>query len=209
MNHNFVDSNNKGRLIAFGCSLTYGHGLKDCISKKNGPGPYPSKYAWPSLLADMLGRTCTNLGSPGSSNKRICQTVMSTGFKKTDVVFINWSYIGRSCIIEESNIIDLFLKGKGKLNSSFSRLSNNHDLVFMSNLYLDYISLLLEKKKIKYYHLITDKQDFVLLKNSNVLKTEMQIIRQGHNRAKDNQHPNEDAHLEFATEVYKEISEGK
>jgi hypothetical protein len=49
------------RLIAFGCSNTYGEGLEDCwIPEFRKHGPKPSKVAWPQILADKMGRECVN-----------------------------------------------------------------------------------------------------------------------------------------------------
>ena len=42
------------RLIAFGCSNTYGQGLEDCHILPNFPGPSPSKTAWPNTLGNLL-----------------------------------------------------------------------------------------------------------------------------------------------------------
>ena len=60
-------------LFAFGCSLTYGHGMEDnWDSNNNRPFPYsPSKKAWPFLLANMLNYNCVNLARCGASNKEI------------------------------------------------------------------------------------------------------------------------------------------
>jgi len=93
------------RLIATGCSLTYGHGLPDCVDKysKKDPGPYPSKMAWPSLLADQLGRSCINLSSCGASNKQIWHTLLNFDFEPDDIVIIYWSFIHRYCSLISSN----------------------------------------------------------------------------------------------------------
>ena len=68
---------NKNRIIAFGCSLTYGEGLKDCL-----PDPinlkkakYPSKYAWPNLLSKKTNIPIINNGQPGESNKLIANNI--------------------------------------------------------------------------------------------------------------------------------------
>ena len=42
------------KLVTFGCSYTYGHGLPDCIMAKGRAGKRPSKFAWPYLLAKKL-----------------------------------------------------------------------------------------------------------------------------------------------------------
>ena len=60
-------------LFAFGCSLTYGHGMEDNWDSNNNR-PFdcsPSKKAWPFLLANMLNYNCINLAQPGASNKEI------------------------------------------------------------------------------------------------------------------------------------------
>ena len=66
----------KHNLVAFGCSFTYGHGLKDCVIDQINPGPNPSKYAWPTYLSLRL--KCNgfeNKGIPGASNKIIQKEV--------------------------------------------------------------------------------------------------------------------------------------
>lgn len=45
------------RLIAFGCSHTYGHGLPDCFIPPHRPGTDPSKLSWPYPLGELLNST--------------------------------------------------------------------------------------------------------------------------------------------------------
>lgn len=92
------------RLVAFGCSNTYGQGLPDCHFLTKGgnsqPGPHPSKYAWPAQLGKMLDASSViNMGRPGASNKQIWNTVMNFKFEPDDFVVCHWSLIHRSCII--------------------------------------------------------------------------------------------------------------
>jgi hypothetical protein len=84
------------RLIAFGCSLTFGHGLPDHTDDSR----KPSKFAWPQILADLLKRKCVNISDLGNSNKEIWHDAVSFDFLESDIVFINWSYIERFCIFE-------------------------------------------------------------------------------------------------------------
>ena len=44
------------RLIAYGCSYTYGHSLEDCVDPNNLalPGDKPSAFAYPQQIADAL-----------------------------------------------------------------------------------------------------------------------------------------------------------
>ena len=73
------------RVIAFGCSFTFGHGLPDCFNPPKNPGKAPSKYAWPSLVANELNVKCINKSLPGSSNKRIWHNIGKFKFKKTKI----------------------------------------------------------------------------------------------------------------------------
>ena len=201
------------RLVAFGCSLTYGHGLRDCYSgkRKTGPGKEPSKYAWPSVLADILGIDCCNLSSPGASNKRIAYTVYNTELFENDIVLLNWSYADRYCIITDNTIIDLAVaqKGawKGKINTAFRHLANRHDLMLDSIMRLDYIDLYLDKHKITNFCMLTDKKDFGNYRNNNILETSIGEIFPNFPRAIDKLHPGEEAHAHFAQEIYREIKD--
>ena len=59
------------RLVTFGCSLTYGHGLADCYLPNGREGPEPSIQAWPKLVSNKLRIEVDNRGIPGGSNKEI------------------------------------------------------------------------------------------------------------------------------------------
>ena len=196
------------RLVASGCSITFGHGLKDCYSgkRKIGPGDKPSEYAWPSVLADILGLECVNLSSPGASNKRIAHTLCSTELTDTDLVIVNWSYANRYCVITENEIIDLgFFKGRHKINKSFMNLADANDLMLDSILRVDYTKLLLDKNKITNFHTLSNKKDFNSYTNKNMLTTSMGPIRDMFPLAIDKSHPGREAHAYFAEEIYREI----
>lgn len=83
------------RLITFGCSFTYGHGLPDCFSKETGYGKEPSRDAWPQLLANKLNLSCINKAKPGAGNFEILFNVLTTEFQPNDLVLISFSYFER------------------------------------------------------------------------------------------------------------------
>jgi hypothetical protein len=197
------------RLVAFGCSLTYGHGLKDCYSGKTmrAPGSNPSQYAWPSILAEILGIECVNLATPGASNKRIAYTIYSTELANTDLVFVNWSYLHRYCVITKDEIIDLDIKGKGKINKAYRHLADANDLMLDSVMRLDYITLLLNKNKIMNFHTLSNKREFSNYANEKILHTSIKEVRKMFPLAVDKSHPGEQAHAHFAQEIYKEIKD--
>ena len=85
------------RLIAFGCSFTRGYGLEDIWDNKNKDSfRRPSKYAWPSVLAQLLDRKCVNKGNGGASNKEIWNRLITFRFKQDDLVVVNWSFTHRT-----------------------------------------------------------------------------------------------------------------
>jgi hypothetical protein len=84
------------RILSFGDSYTYGTGMEDCNSNRN---PAPSLFAYPQLLANSFKCSTLNLGSPGSSNKQIWNTILQSKINKGDIVTIMWSSAQRTCII--------------------------------------------------------------------------------------------------------------
>ena len=96
-----------GRLVAFGCSLTYGDCLPDCYNPdENDPlgyvaSPAPSTGAWPRVAADLLGMGCLNLSRSGSSNTRILLSVLGHDWRDGDVAAVLWSYPDRDVLFTE------------------------------------------------------------------------------------------------------------
>jgi hypothetical protein len=89
------------RLVAFGCSNTFGHGMIDCWNDKlKQPGISPSKYAWPSILGKNLGLDVVNLSRCGASNREIWWNLVNTKFQSADTVVILWSYTARYCFVD-------------------------------------------------------------------------------------------------------------
>lgn len=95
------------RLVAFGCSFTYGHGLPDCHLPGGRPGPHPSKHAWPAIVAKDLGRECVNLSRPGASSKQVAYHILNTEFHKDDIVAIWWPHVTRTCYFHEDGLHQL------------------------------------------------------------------------------------------------------
>lgn len=85
------------RLITFGDSWTYGHGLPDCISGEKNPGEYPSELGWVNILARKLDiEKVINLSRPGASNRFILHRVVDfNNFKKDDLIIIQFSHFSR------------------------------------------------------------------------------------------------------------------
>lgn len=84
------------RLVAFGCSITYGHGLPDCFVPPNQYGPEPSNFAWPTLLGNKLKKDIiVNNGKPGASNLEILWKMLNYEFQDDDLCVVYWSFYDR------------------------------------------------------------------------------------------------------------------
>lgn len=83
------------RLVTFGCSFVYGHGLPDCHIPPDIPDIKPSQLGWPNMVADKLGMPCINLASPGIGNLAILMRVLKAELKPDDIVVTAFSYFDR------------------------------------------------------------------------------------------------------------------
>lgn len=160
----------KNRLLAFGCSYTYGQGLSDCWdSEKLNYGPTPSKLAWPNLVGEQLDCEVYNYGIPGASNKHIWHTILNTEFQKSDIVIVLWSYSQRHCFFKNDNSIqrmlfsdigrkyrfenrkwkpDAFLETKFYYENFYSEL----DSIIESVNKINHVNYYLKSQGIKSYH---------------------------------------------------------
>lgn len=101
-------------LYAFGCSNTFGEGLRDCYEAQPhdstvfGSGQTPSQLAWPAHAARALGLECVNLALPGISNKFICQRIINTTMTRGSSAFVHWTFPHRYTIFQHQNLEQLF-----------------------------------------------------------------------------------------------------
>ena len=196
------------RLIAFGCSYTYGHGLEDCVDEFMMPGPTASKLAWPQLLADKLNLECLNEGIPGASNKQIWHKIINYDFGPTDMIFILWSSNQRHCIINE----DLTIESIGHWSNTkiskayFKYLHNDIDQSIDTNLRISHCNYYLNDKGIKHYNILFKKQQIENFNNTKILNVDFRDLKHKMPRAVDKLHPGKKAHETFANNIYKEIN---
>ena len=155
------------RLFAFGCSNTYGEGLPDCWAD-NDAGPTPSMFAWPQLTADALNLECVNLSVPGTSNKQICNDILNTNFKQSDIVVIMWTYFNRTCFFQDDDtskrimIQDVVNKGlkrkRQKYNAHYYRTFYTETNSNIENyMYINLSKSILNERGIKNYHITCNK----------------------------------------------------
>jgi len=164
-----------GKIWAFGCSQTYGHGLEDCIvrpvtpqeiedaSKWNvpfAPGKEPSKFAYPQLIGNALNKEVINLSRPGASNKYILRKIKMSQSEMSpdDIVLIGWTNKDRYIILKEN--IDCYWFGlhptqigRSKLaDTYYKHIHDDNDADIVTMWYMNYAYLTLKVTGIKSIH---------------------------------------------------------
>ncbi len=190
------------RIIAFGCSYTYGHGLPDCLEEdKITQGPSPSELAFPSLLAKRLNCECINLGKSGNSNKEIWNDILNFKFQEGDLAVITWTYFSRFCVIK-SDSIRRINPWKEEEKVFYMNYSDRHDMVLDFYGRLNHIGSYLDNTGIKNYNFVIEYSDAKIpqwSQTSILGKFEM------HDKAGDNCHPGTISHNIFSENIYKII----
>ena len=214
------------RVIACGCSNTYGHGLKDItdnFGKMYMPLRGPSKLAWPQLLADKLGYECVNLSMPASSNKLISYKLTDQKIEKDDVVVFLWTFLLRTCILKEidpsetlnERVIYLhkasrkdeskkaaqsWVKWQAKYGTDYDLLNENMVWVSAANRYAERFT------NNVYNYSINGGELFPLQDRYSVNIIE-DFGKKVYNmpKALDRSHPGEEAHQEMANIIYNNI----
>lgn len=191
------------RIIAFGCSYTYGHGLPDCLADdKITQGPEHSKFSYPAVLAKKINCDYVNLGKSGNSNKEIWHDVLNYNFQKNDVAVIAWTYFSRFCIIKNNSIRRLNpWKDEEKL--FFMNYSNRHDMLLDFYNRLNHINFYLNDQGIKNYNYVIEElaNPAPLWNRTNILGVFKKI-----DEADDRCHPGLVSHSTFADTIYSQIN---
>jgi hypothetical protein len=188
------------RIVAFGCSYAFGHGLSDCLADdKITQGDTPSKLAFPSLLSKKLNCECINLSKSGNSNKEIWNDILNFKFQDDDIVIITWTYYSRFCIIK-SNAVQRINPWNARDKLFFMNYSSRNDMILDFYIRLNHINTHLKNIK-TFNYVIEDCKEFEPVWNTvNILGTFNKI-----DEADDNCHPGEKSHLTFANTVYNHI----
>ena len=177
------------RIIAHGCSCTYGHSLEDCVDPVNAalPGPFPSKKAYPQLIADTLGRECINVSTPGIGNLNILRNILNFDYRQDDIVIVMWTSFCRSTLIrdDDSNInfnpwllaedhpkglLETYVNYLRKNNNltrneyidiahKFYQLNSDRHLKYMAWIYMDYARLKLKDIGVEQFHITWESWD--------------------------------------------------
>jgi hypothetical protein len=204
------------RLIAFGCSNTYGQGLPDCHFKNKAggsfPGTHPSKHAWPEQLGKLLNvQQVINMSKPGSSNKQIWHTIFNFNFEPDDFVVCHWSLIHRSCIFypnKELLGLGIWPIPEVHIGNAYRRyvttVDSDYNLMIESCAFIDHAHLFLINKVQHLYHVVFKKDEFTNKPswcNFNFV-TEAGYYNSHFPLALDNAHTGLQGHKELAKDIF-------
>lgn len=210
------------RLIAFGCSITHGDGLSDCIIPGSTvPKKLPSKLAYPNILADQLNiDEVINNAESGSSNLKILHNILSfKNFQKDDIAIIQWSFSDRDtifCNSKKNSWLEIGPHVEEEYIKDYYRLHTEYDQVLRSLFAIHYANLYLKPKVKTLVHLcFEDEEIHIFLKRNSIdwfdVKLEMIEVHNVIDKALDGSHPGLKTHSEFAKQIekilYKEKSD--
>jgi hypothetical protein len=199
------------RLITFGDSFTYGHGLVDCHIPPDLAGPNCSKISWPQLLGDKLGIEVINRAKPGHSNIEILRDVLrSTDILSTDIIIIGWTYTVRDYIFKKNFLgkdisfkVSPWIGEKNFIKKWFS-VHNDYDLSVRAGLYIHHAECFLKTKKVKQYHFCAYREFFNTMPNFTAFPEHFisQNILPRIDKALDKSHPGPKSHEDAANSLY-------
>ena len=207
------------RIITFGCSFTYGHGLRDCINENLGPGKYPSMFSWPNLIAKKLNKEIVNMAHCGASNKQIAHLVDNFQFHETDICLIQWTLINRYTIFFQDNTIQQITPNSKtqKAKNYYKMMMNLYNVYDKSidiRLLLNGINYKLKNKNIKTINFspitVRDKFDNDQKLFENLVKFDFSVDKNNIgflpyiDVGLDNWHPGPKAHKQFAEYILEE-----
>jgi len=211
-----------------GCSLTYGHGLKDCKSPGNMTNPKPSAYAWPKVIEEIANTEVKNHSRFGASIK-YCSYVATERirWRENDVAIFLWpNKLRSSTITSAGRVSDIGHWASNKLSKymvdSMEKYSMDSDFDAVFNIIGT--DLILKQKGVQCFHLCNNvkldtnhQNDFELKTNLpqmiNVIDKEDQnfdillIAKRLNNYGADGSHPGIESHRLFGKLVYKKIKD--
>jgi hypothetical protein len=203
------------RIITFGCSITYGHGLSDCYIPPNDPGPAPSQQGWPNMLSEYYNVILDNQSAFGNSNLAILNDILKYEFLKGDVAIIMWSFTGRDLIFDKKNLfgeqktIPVGIWQDNELANHWKFVHSDADIATRSWFYIHHATLFLKSINIPVYNILSDyrvfkkyKPKFLNLKYYDIGKYATVPI----DHALDNRHPGPKTQKLIADKIKKIIN---
>ena len=202
------------RLVTFGCSYTYGEGFPDCerLSEQDKHAgvlrPSPSKFAWPSLLAEQLSVPLDNCSFPGISNSAILDRILKYNFQKGDIVCILWTHRVRSTVYVGNKTMHM-----GVWDEEWARHIEPRDIEVKSAIAIHHAYCYLRLNSIRFYMMDAETNPVELWQDPLTLHLEVPMVDV---KFKDyarllpkcaDKHPGPKLHNNITQVLYKKITE--
>lgn len=146
------------RLVTFGCSHTYGVGLKE-----------PLKESWPSILGGLLNvKEVVNTSNPAASIKEISHKIHCFNFHSTDIAVILWTHLNRHCVVQGNDYRQInpwFAETDPLSKHYYENLHNTEDDRFQSLSFIISSDLVMQRQTRLTIHSFGDKVVCNLVKN--------------------------------------------
>lgn len=197
------------RLVAFGCSYTFGFGLADVWLFH--AGYKCSINAWPNKLGELLGYEVVNKGWPGSGQQEIFNIITNFDFKPDDLCVIMWTHFDR---------LDFFKYTSPKKGERIDKEHKSYrNYVMLTDKYqsditkrnwdiIQHTSLLMRHKGITSFSLVAS--DDLLTRQEHPIEIPgflENVTWTREDYAHDTLHPGEKSHSILADAIYAEIKE--
>jgi hypothetical protein len=190
------------KLITFGCSYTYGHGLPDCFISHDKPGNVPSKYSWAALLANRLDLPLENISKCGASNLEILHNILNHEFNRNDLIIIMWSMPDRDTIFDNGQLVPIGAWNDDELTKHWALTHPTEDLAIKSWFYIHHANIYLRSKGVTFYNI---SAHYSLIKDFkpaffeiDMLPYDMSVLL---DHALDGLHPGVNTHAQLANSI--------
>lgn len=220
---------NSYKLVTFGCSHTYGHGLSDCIAEDGSNGPTASQQAWPIILGGLTDMKVDNASRPGAGNLMITKAIVDySKYDKNTVVVIMWSHNNRETIYkdggeEKLHMLPGFLSAgmpkdfwwdkedtfKKDVTTYYETFHEDWNATLNQMIRMNFVHAFLKSKGIQSFHVYCEHyhEDFNYFKKFNVRDLNLKYFNWGNDFCIDdaldvpNPHPGPNSHALLATNI--------
>lgn len=204
------------RLIAFGCSHTWGDYLTEDHNREINRDAPPHKESWPYVLGEILQRDVINISFVSESNKAISHKIFNFNFQSTDVVVPLWTHLGRHCVIQKINEshpynyirhnVQHIKRSRNKLTERYYRgFYSLDDEYFQTVSYIQSVNFSLQSKVARVLNCFASQELIDFFYSYNIPIPLFKIpFYQGYSRygkALDKQHLSREANRKFAVDL--------
>ena len=197
------------RLVAFGCSFTFGDSLEDTLDNTR-----PSKLAWPNLVANKMNLDCDNQAVCGLSNLGIVDKIINYKFDETDIVLVMWTFFERDLLWQDDGTSYnlTWNLSNSELVDSWATTHTVRDRRIRAWYNMHHVYHYLKALGLRFYFLHTSQEKgFLSIKptwaeNINFLPTKFTDFMNRFPKALDNSHPGSKSHEFLASFVFQYIN---